>query len=88
MRRIERRLFRVGDQLKRLSDERRAIEAELDALRHIDDDAQHDAALGFERLEATATRNDVNRFERALVELAERSERLELLRQRLLMRLR
>ncbi|HUO46712.1 MAG TPA: hypothetical protein VM470_07760 [Acidimicrobiia bacterium] len=84
MRRIERKLFRLGDQLKRLAEERRVVEAELEALRHIDDDAQRDAVLGLERLEATATRNDVNRFERALTDLDERIANLESRRRRLL----
>ena len=87
MRRIERRLFVINDQLMRLEQDREVIVAELSALRMIDDDAQRDAAMGHERLEATATRNDVLRFERALAILVRRIERLGERRRRLLQRL-
>ena len=76
VRRIERRLFVINDQLMRLQQDREVIDAELSALRMIDDDAQRDAVMGHDRLEATATRNDVLRFERALTVLVRRIERL------------
>lgn len=87
MRRIERKLFRINDQLQRLAKERSLIEAELEALRHLDDDAQRDAQLGYDRLEATATRNDVRRFKRAQTTISAQEDRLRQRRERLLGRL-
>ncbi|MGQ0850141.1 MAG: hypothetical protein ACT4OP_13735 [Actinomycetota bacterium] len=75
--RTERKLLSVLDELARASEERRLVEAELEAHRHINDDAQRDATLGIDRLEATATRDDVARFERVLAELSERIGRLD-----------
>jgi hypothetical protein len=87
VRRIERQLFVINGQLMRLQQDREVIDAELSALRMIDDDAQRDAVMGHDRLEATATRNDVLRFERALTVLVRRIERLDERRRRLLQRL-
>jgi hypothetical protein len=59
----------VLDQLAEVEEQRRLVEAELEAHRHIDTDAQLDAALGVERLEATATRDDVTRFQKLMRDL-------------------
>ncbi|HSL26264.1 MAG TPA: hypothetical protein VLA54_08280 [Acidimicrobiia bacterium] len=85
--RIERRLLRVLDELADITRERALIEAELEAHRHIHDDAQRDAALGVEPLEATLTRDDVARFQRLLARLQGRAEVLEARRSWLLERL-
>jgi hypothetical protein len=84
---IERRLFRINDELARLSAERALIEAELAAHRSIDDDAQRDAVLGIESLEAKLTRDDVRRFQSALASLGNRITRLLSKREVLLQRI-
>jgi demethoxyubiquinone hydroxylase (CLK1/Coq7/Cat5 family) len=87
VKRIERRIFQLNDQLTSLASEQAAVEAELSALRLIDEDAQRDAAIGYDRLEATSTRGDVRRFERALEAIARRRSDLADRRQRLIDRL-
>ena len=87
MKRIERRIFQLNDQLTSLASEQAAVEAELSALRLIDEDAQRDAAFGYDRLEATSTRGDVRRVERALEAIARRRSDLADRRQRLIDRL-
>lgn len=87
MKRIERRIFQLNDQLTSLASEQAVVEAELSALRLIDEDAQRDAAIGYDRLEATSTRGDVRRFERALEAIARRRSDLADRRQRLIDRL-
>jgi hypothetical protein len=87
VKRIERRIFQLNDQLTSLASEQAAVEAELSALRLIDEDAQRDAAIGYDRLEATSTRGDVRRFERALGAIARRRSDLADRRQRLIDRL-
>lgn len=84
---IEAKVFKINDRLTRLEAEQAAAEAELSALRLIDDDAQRDAVLGFDRLEATSTRADVRRFEQVLEEIDRRRGELLGRRQRLLDRL-
>lgn len=75
--RIERKLLKVLDDLAVLEQRRLLVEAELEAHRHIDADAQRDAALGLEPLEATSTRDDVARFERLLADIDRRRAVLE-----------
>jgi hypothetical protein len=84
---IEGKVFEINDRLAGLAAEQAAVEAELSALRLIDDDAQRDAALGYDRLEATSTRADVRRFERVLQEIDRRRAELLDRRHRLLDRL-
>lgn len=74
--RIEKRLLKVLDELDGLAEQRRLVSAELEAHSHINDDAQRDAALGIDRLEATATRNEVLRFMRLLDDIESRQKRL------------
>ena len=76
LRRTERRLLKVLDELENLSAQHRIVEAELSAHSHINDDAQRDAAMGIDRLEATATRNVVLRFMRLLNDIEARQTRL------------
>jgi hypothetical protein len=87
VKRVEAKVFEINDRLADLAAEQAAAEAELLALRLIDDDAQRDAALGYDRLEATSTRADVRRFERVLEEIDRRRAGLLDRRQRLLDRL-
>lgn len=90
MRRIEKRLFRIGDDLSRLDAERELVEAELSYHRLIAEDAARDAAVTGrqeDRLEAGLTAADVARFERRLGEIAARRARLEEKRRALLSRL-
>ena len=75
-RRTERRLLKVLDEMENLAEQHRIVEAELGAHSHINDDAQRDAALGIDRLEATATRNEVLRFMRILSDIEARQKRL------------
>ena len=87
VKRIEAKIFRINDRLARLADEQDVAEAELSALRLIDADAQRDAMLGYDKLEATSTHGDVRRFERVLLEIDRRRAWLLGRRQRLLDRL-
>ncbi len=90
MKRIERRLLRITDELAALSREEELVRGELEMHRHLDDDARRDAAVyetPVERANAYETRKDVDRFKRALAEIARRRERLEERRLRLLRRL-
>jgi transposase len=81
--RIERKLLKLLDELAALDQQRLLVEAELEAHRHIDFDAQRDAVLGIEPLEATATRDDVARFHRLLTDIDRRRAHLEAERTRL-----
>ena len=84
------RLFRITDEIARIDDEIRLTEGELSMLRHIDDDAQRDAAASgspIDRDDARMTAGDVARFERALEALRERRDKLDAKRRRLLERL-
>jgi hypothetical protein len=90
MSRLEQRLFKIGDEIARLDDEIHRTAEELAMLRHIDDDAQRDAAVSgapLDRDDARVTAADVARFERALASLGARRERLAAKRARLLRRL-
>lgn len=79
MSRTERRLLKILDELERLRAERRMALGELDMLRHIDDDAQRDAAVGtaLDRDDARLTAQDVDRFEREVEHLDGRIAELE-----------
>ena len=87
--RLQKRLFRLNDEILRLQEEERLTAEELYVLEHLDDDAQRDAAVGgpLERDDARATAADVARFRRAVVVLREEREALEDKRDRLLARL-
>jgi chromosome segregation ATPase len=90
MRRLEKRIFRLADEITRLGEEIRLAEEELAMLRHIDDDARRDAAVTrspIDRDDARVTGQDVARFERHLMELRNRRAELERRRQALVERL-
>jgi hypothetical protein len=85
--RIERKLLKILDELEMLDQQRLLITAELEAHRHIDADAQRDAVLGIDPLEATSTRDDVVRFHGLLEDLRKRREKVERIRDSLTARL-
>jgi chromosome segregation ATPase len=89
VRRIEKRIFRINDQIKDILRELEQTRAELEYHRSIDEDAQRDAAVGnyIDREEAGLTRGDVRRFERTIEKLIARKEKLEDRRVSLLERL-
>lgn len=86
MRRIERRILRISDELEQLREQVRLTDEELRIHQHLDDDARRDASVGgpIEREDARITSSDVARFERLLVDLRSQESRLEEQRRRLL----
>ncbi len=90
MKRIERKLFQIGDEIRALQEAERLAQEELIYHQHLNDDAQRDAAVSgspIDRADARETASDVDRFERHLGKLRAQRERLEAKRQRLLDRL-
>lgn len=90
MSRVERQLLAISDELARLEEEERRVQDELSYHRSLADDAARDAAVfedPIERENARMTTADVRRFERRLTKLADRRERLEAKRMRLLEKL-
>ncbi|NIA24152.1 MAG: hypothetical protein GWP04_01135 [Gammaproteobacteria bacterium] len=88
-RRIERKIFRINDEIERLLRDERLVFDELEYHRHIADDARRDAAVGDadDRAFVRETEGDVPRFERALYELQRKRSDLEEERTKLLSRL-
>ncbi len=89
-RRLQRRLFRIADELARIDVEERLVGEELVYHRHLHDDALRDAAVAgtaAARREAGLVAADVARFERRLAELRSRRRVLEERRAELLRRL-
>jgi hypothetical protein len=89
MRRDERRLLRISDELLRLRREEQLVAGELEMHRHLADDAARDAAVyeGLERAEARDAMKDVAALERALATTRDAIANLEERRSRLLARL-
>lgn len=90
MGRLERRLLTIGDELERLIEEERLVGEELSFHRSLADDAARDAAVldtPIEHENASMTASDVRRLERRLSRLAERRQKLEARRARLLEKL-
>jgi hypothetical protein len=87
--RLHRRLFRLNDKIEAIDRELRLVEAELGHHRSINEDAQRDAAVGnyIDREEAGLTAADVRRFERAVIDLRTRRNRLAGKRDELMTRL-
>jgi hypothetical protein len=88
--RLERKIFRINEELADLALEEARLREELQFHRHLNDDAQRDAIVSDhpeDRALAYETANDVARFERAASDLAARREKLEAKRDRLLARL-
>ncbi len=90
MKRIERKLFQIGDEIKALEEAERLAREELIYHQHLNDDAQRDAAVSgspLDRADARETASDVGRFERHLDNLRAQREQLEAKRRRLLSKL-
>ncbi len=90
MGRLERRIFKLNDEVARLGDELRRGLAELDVHRHLADDAARDAAVSespLDREDERETGSDVARFERLVEHLRRRIATTEDKRDRLLQRL-
>ena len=89
MRRIERRLLRIGDELERLRREEQLVEGELNMHRHLADDAARDVAVyeGLDRAESRMANKDVAGLERALERTRRQLRRVESKREDLLRRL-
>jgi hypothetical protein len=90
VKRVERRLLKIADELEALAQEEALVAGELEMHRHLDDDAQRDAAVHDtpgDRAEAYETRKDVARFRRTLERISERRARLEQEREALVRRL-
>ncbi|MDF1594473.1 MAG: hypothetical protein P1T08_00055 [Acidimicrobiia bacterium] len=91
MSRTERRIFQMNERLAELEREEAQVFEELQFHRHLNDDAQRDAAVSDhpeDRAGARQTAADVARFERAVAEVQARRLRLEEKRGKLLDRLR
>jgi hypothetical protein len=90
VKRVERRLLRINDALAALAREEALVAGELEMHRHLDDDAQRDAAVydsPGHKAEAYESRKDVARFRRALEGIRGKRSRLERKRLELLQRL-
>ncbi len=90
MGRIEQRLFRLNDEIAALRRDEERVAEELNVHRHLDDDAQRDAAVSnspIDRADARDTAADVARFESALAALQRQREKLEAKREKLLAKL-
>lgn len=89
LKRVHRRIFKLNEQIARIDEEARQVQAELDMHRSIDDDARRDAAVGnyIDREEAGLTASDVRSFEKILAMIEERRGRLVEKRDRLVARL-
>lgn len=90
MRRVERKLLRINDELLQLNREEELLRGELDMHRSLHDDASRDAAVHdspVERANAYESGKDVTAFERALAALEARRRILRAKRERLLERL-
>jgi hypothetical protein len=86
MRRRERRLFALTDEITRLRATLDQVHAELGMLEHLQDDAVRDAAVGgpIEREDARDGARDVARFRKLMVELSSQIETLDAKRAKLL----
>ena len=91
MRRIERKLFQLGDEIAALQGAEALAKEELIYHQHLNDDAQRDAVVSdhpIDRADARETAGDVARFERHLDDLRRHRQRLEKKRERLLRKMR
>jgi len=90
MRRIERRLFQINDEIAALVRDEQLAREELIYHQHLNDDAQRDAAVSgspIDRADARETSSDVERFERHITKLQRTRAKLEAQRDRLLRKL-
>ena len=87
MKRIERKLFRISDEIEAIRRAEQLAIEELTYHEHLNDDTQRDAAVSgspVDRADARETASDVARFERHIAGLRERREQLEAKRATLL----
>lgn len=90
MRRLERKIFTLNDEIAALRRDEHLAAEELIFHRHLHDDAFRDAVTSdhpLDRADARETGADVARFERHLEELAQQRRKLEAERDRLLAKL-
>jgi hypothetical protein len=90
MKRLERRLFRIGDELAAIDEAIRLAREELIFHDHLNDDAQRDAAVSdspLDRSDARETAGDVARMQDHIESLEISRRRLETKRQKLLAKL-
>ncbi len=90
MGRLEKRIFRLNDEIAALAAEEHQVAEELAFHRHLHDDAYRDAVVSdhpLDRADARETGGDVARFESVLENLRRRREKLVEKRDRLIERL-
>ena len=90
MRRTERRLFKLNEELARLRHEEELTRGELEMHSHLHDDDQRDAVVSdapLDRADARRSANDVARLQGALDDVRTRIEKTERRRAELLARL-
>ncbi len=90
MGRLEQRLFRINDEIAALRRDEERVAEELIVHRHLNDDAQRDAAVSespIDRADARDTAADVARFESSLASLQKQRAKLEAKRDKLLSKL-
>ena len=90
MKRIERKLFRISDEIEALERAEILAAEELIYHEHLNDDTQRDAAVSgnpIDRADARETASDVARFSRHLDDLRRRKSKLEKKRSKLLERM-
>lgn len=90
MRRIERRLFQLNDEIAAVRRAEDLAREELIYHEHLNDDAQRDAAVSdspIDRADARETGSDVERFKRHIANLVKTREKLEAQRDRLVKKL-
>ena len=90
MRRIERRLFDLNDEIAALEGDVRLAEEELNYHRHLDDDTQRDAVVSgnpIDRDDARQTAGDVRRFKLHIAQLRRKRAVLRGKRDRLVKKL-
>ncbi len=90
MPRPEEKVFRLNDEIAAIEREEALVAEELTFHRHLNDDAQRDAAVSdhpIDRADARGTAGDVARFEDSLRTLAGRKAKLVARRDKLLRKL-
>ena len=90
MKRIERKLFRIGDEIAALEEAIRLAKEELIFHDHLNDDAQRDAAVSgspLDRADAKETASDVQRMQDHIASLEADRDKLDKRRVRLLSKL-
>jgi len=87
MKRIERKLFQLGDELAAIERALHLASEELVYHEHLNDDTQRDAAVSgspVDRADARETASDVARFKRHIEQLRSKQAKLEAQRSKLI----